>query len=195
MQTKICQILATVYYSDFRKFTKTLANDVSTEKISQFRYETTPFPHLSFLRLYFPFLITFPLPTTSFRRPFLSSLSQSSIPLPFPSLVPPMVPSFLSFLVHLPTSFACIFQTLRFEHMIYSDCTRYPNGKGTGNNDLSGQRDYRFGAKIFSNVFFDRNSLSFLRIFEKYPHLCGLFNSFPFLSPFFLSELFLIAKY
>lgn len=76
------------YCSDFRKFTKTPANDVSTEKISQFRYETTPFPLLSFLRLYFPFLITLPLPTTSFRRSFLSSLSQSSIPLPFPSLVP-----------------------------------------------------------------------------------------------------------
>lgn len=154
MQTKICQILATVYCSDFRKFTKTLADDFSAEKISQFRYETTPFPLLSFLRLYFPFLITLPLATTSFRRSFLSSLSQSSIPLPFPSLVPPLVPSFLSFLVHLPTSFACIFQTLRFEHMIYSDCTRYPNGKGTGNNDLSGQqRGYRFGAKIFANVF------------------------------------------
>lgn len=182
------------YCSDFRKFTKTLANDVSTEKISQFRYETTPFPLLSFLRLYFPFLITLPLPTTSFRRSFLSSLSQSSIPLPFPSLVPPLVPSFLSFLVHLPTAFAYIFQTLRFEHMIYSDCTRYPNGKGTGNNDLSGQRGYRFGAKIFANVFFDRNSLSFFRIFEKYFQFFSFFVAFFFITIVFDSKILILSS-
>lgn len=194
MQTKICQILATVYCSDFRKFTKTLANDVSAEKISQFRYETTPFPLLSFLRLYSPFLITLPLPTTSFRRPFLSSLSQSSIPLPFPSLVPPLVPSFLSFLLHLPTSFACIFQTLRFEHMIYSDCTRYPNGKGTGNNDLNGQRGYRFGAKIFANVF----SIAILYAFfasSKNIRICTAFSILFLFCRLFLLQLFLIAKY